>query len=76
MRGRLDGKYLPELERDDPGFDPGVFVECRQRLLAGNEERRIFDLPRIAQSVGNTNPIGRFFRAIPTFGFKHEQASI
>ena len=44
MRGRLDWKYLLGLELDDPGFDPSVLVEFRQRLLVGNEELRIFDL--------------------------------
>jgi transposase len=44
VRGRLDWKYLLGLELDDPGFDPSVLVEFRQRLLEGNEELRIFDL--------------------------------
>ena len=32
------------LELADPGFDPRVLVAFRQRLLAGNEDLRIFDL--------------------------------
>lgn len=44
VRGRLDWKYLLGMELDDPGFDHSVLVEFRQRLLAGNEELRIFDL--------------------------------
>lgn len=44
VRGRLDWKYLLGLELSDPGFDPSVLVEFRQRLLAGDEELRIFDL--------------------------------
>ena len=44
VRGRLDGKYLLGLELDDPGFDHRVLVEFRHRLVAGNEELRIFDL--------------------------------
>lgn len=44
VRGRLDWKYLLGLELSDPGFDPSVLVEFRQRLLAGGEELRIFDL--------------------------------
>jgi transposase len=44
VRGRLDGKYLLGLELDDPGFDHSVLTEFRQRLVAGNQELRIFDL--------------------------------
>jgi transposase len=44
VRGRLDWKYLLGLDLTDPGFDPSVLVEFRQRLLAGGEELRIFDL--------------------------------
>lgn len=44
VRGRLDWKYLLGLELDDPGFDPSVLAEFRQRLVAGNKERQIFDL--------------------------------
>src|SRR5258708_8068584 len=44
VRGRLDWKYLLGLELDDPGFDHSVLVEFRQRLVAGNDEQRIFDL--------------------------------
>lgn len=44
VRDRLDWKYLLGLELVDPGFDPSVLVEFRQRLLEGNEELRIFDL--------------------------------
>ncbi len=44
VRGRLDWKYLLGLELDDPGFDHSVLVEFRQRLVAGNDELRIFDL--------------------------------
>lgn len=44
VRGRLDWKYLLGLELDDPGFDHSVLAEFRQRLIAGNQEQRIFDL--------------------------------
>ena len=42
--GRLDWKYLQGLDLSDPGFDPSVLVEFRQRLLANNEESLLFDL--------------------------------
>lgn len=44
VRGRLDWKYLLGLELDDPGFDHSVLAEFRQRLLAGKQEQRLFDL--------------------------------
>src|SRR5579871_3654552 len=44
VRGRLDWKYLLSLELDDPGFDHSVLTEFRQRLVARNQELRIFDL--------------------------------
>src|SRR5260370_25006874 len=44
VRGRLDWKYLHGLELDDPGFDHSVLAEFRHRLVAKNEELRIFDL--------------------------------
>lgn len=44
VRGRLDWKYLLGLELDDPGFDHSVLAEFRYRLVAGNEELRIFHL--------------------------------
>jgi transposase len=44
VRGRLDWKYLLGLELSDPGFDPSVLVEFRQRLLANHEESLLFDL--------------------------------
>src|SRR5258708_1698043 len=44
VRGRLDWKYLLGLDLSDPGFDHSVLVEFRQRLLAGLEELRLFDL--------------------------------
>jgi len=44
VRGRLDWKYLLGLELDDPGFDYSVLAEFRQRLVAGKQAQRIFDL--------------------------------
>src|SRR5256885_4061496 len=37
-RARIDWKYLPGLEPDDPGFDPSVLCEFRARLLEGGAE--------------------------------------
>lgn len=43
VRGRRDGTSLPGLERDDPGGAHCVLAAFRQRLVAGNQERRIVD---------------------------------
>jgi len=44
VRGRLDWKYLLGLDLSDPGFHYSVLSEFRQRLLASEKERLVFDL--------------------------------
>ena len=44
VRGRLDWKYCLGLELEDGGFDFSVLSEFRSRLVAGGQERVIFDL--------------------------------
>jgi transposase len=41
VRGRIDWKYALSLERDDPGFDPSVLSEFRDRLIAGSTEHLV-----------------------------------
>jgi transposase len=44
VRGRIDWKYLLELELTDPGFDYSVLSAYRDRILEGGMERRLLDL--------------------------------
>ena len=43
VRGRIDWKYALSLELDDPGFDPSVLSEFRDRLIAGSMELHLLD---------------------------------
>lgn len=43
MRGRIDWKYLLDLELDDPGFDASVLCEFRARILVGSLEEQFLD---------------------------------
>jgi len=43
VRERIDWKYLLGLELSDPGFDPSVLSEWRERLLSQGAEGRLLD---------------------------------
>lgn len=43
VRARIDWKYALSLELDDPGFDPSVLSEFRDRLIAGGLEQHLLD---------------------------------
>lgn len=43
VRARIDWKYLLGLEIDDPGFDPSVLPEFRQRLVSGSAEWQLME---------------------------------
>jgi transposase len=43
VRSRIDWKYALHLPLAYPGFDPSVLCEFRQRLVAHQAQRRIFD---------------------------------
>src|SRR5258708_1593189 len=43
VRERIDWKYLLGLELSDPGFDPSVLCEWRERLLSQGAEGRLLD---------------------------------
>ena len=43
VRSRIDWKYALHLPLDYPGFDPSVLCEFRQRLVAHQAQRRVFD---------------------------------
>ncbi len=43
VRSRIDWKYALHLPLDHPGFDASVLCEFRQRLVAHQAERRVFD---------------------------------
>jgi transposase len=44
VRGRIDWKYLLELELEDPGFDFSLLSEFRDRLIAGGQAEKLLDL--------------------------------
>jgi len=43
LRARIDWKYALSLGLDDPGFDPSVLSEFRDRLIAGSLELHLLD---------------------------------
>jgi transposase len=44
VRSRIDWKYLLGLELTDPGFDPTILSEFRERLVGHQATSRLFDL--------------------------------
>ncbi len=60
VRGRIDWKYALGLDLTDPGFDASVLSEFRERLLAGQAERRLFEtLLQRLREAGLVKPRGR-----------------
>ncbi len=59
VRSRIDFKYAPGLQLDDPGFDFSVLSEFRDRLVEADVGRRVLDgILAAAREKGLLNTAG------------------